>query len=231
MLAPRGRGLAAERAASREAPAPPCRALTSWAPPRPLPVLPPPDHEATFEELPAAAERTQENAGALVGTEGPAEILGLTPQNVGRLPANGRLLWLPTGRPAAGPPGSTAGLAQTSQAVRPQRSWWSSYRAPMPSSRPTGYSPMGRSVTRREAAPQHVEWMPLWANASRSQRSTDSIREASNGHIVAALSQRTPAGEPQSQWRRVGEPFCSLPRSSPARSPTRTPCSFAKTPQ
>jgi hypothetical protein len=66
-------------------------------------VLPPPDHEATFEELPAAAERTQENAGALVGTEGPAEILGLTTQNVGRLPANGRLLWLPTGRTGGGP--------------------------------------------------------------------------------------------------------------------------------
>jgi hypothetical protein len=56
--------------------------------PRPLPV-PPPDQEATFEELMLAAEWTAENPGPFVDTQGAADILGVTPQYVGRLAFRG----------------------------------------------------------------------------------------------------------------------------------------------
>jgi hypothetical protein len=58
----------------------------------------PPDQEAGFEELMAAANWTRDNPGHFVDTDGAAEILGVTPQYVGRLAAQGRLPWLPTGR-------------------------------------------------------------------------------------------------------------------------------------
>jgi hypothetical protein len=45
-----------------------------------------------------AAEWTRENSGPFVDTDGAAEILGWTPQWVGRLAAQGQLPWLPTGR-------------------------------------------------------------------------------------------------------------------------------------
>jgi len=66
-------------------------------PTRPLPVLPP-EQDATFEELTAAAVWTRDQPGQFVDTDGAAEILGVTPQYVGRLAQQGRLPWLPTGR-------------------------------------------------------------------------------------------------------------------------------------
>jgi hypothetical protein len=63
----------------------------------------PSDEDVSFKELPAAAECTRDNSGPFVDTEGAAEILGVTPQHVGRLAAQGRLPWLPTGR-SGGPP-------------------------------------------------------------------------------------------------------------------------------
>jgi hypothetical protein len=59
-----------------------------------------PDQVATFDELMAAAEWTRANPGPFVDTEGAAQLLGVTPQYVGRLAAQGRLPWLPTGRSA-----------------------------------------------------------------------------------------------------------------------------------
>jgi len=70
--------------------------------PRLLPV-PPPDQEATFEELMLAGEWTADNPGPFVDTEGAADILGVTPQYVGRLALRGRLPWLPTGRSGGQP--------------------------------------------------------------------------------------------------------------------------------
>ena len=43
------------------------------------------------------AEWTRENPGPFVDTDGAVEILGVTPQYVDRLAAQGRLPWLPTG--------------------------------------------------------------------------------------------------------------------------------------
>jgi hypothetical protein len=63
----------------------------------------PPDQEATSAELKAAAEWTRDNPGPFVGTDGAAEILGVTPQYVGRLAGQGRLPWLPTGRSGGAP--------------------------------------------------------------------------------------------------------------------------------
>jgi hypothetical protein len=63
----------------------------------------PSDQEATFEEMMAAAEWTRENPGAFVDTDGAAQILGVSPQYVGRLAARGRLPWLPTGRTGGAP--------------------------------------------------------------------------------------------------------------------------------
>jgi hypothetical protein len=63
----------------------------------------PPDQEATFDELMPAAEGTRDNPGPFVDTEGAAEILGVTPQYVGRLAPAGRLPWLPTGRSGGQP--------------------------------------------------------------------------------------------------------------------------------
>jgi hypothetical protein len=50
-----------------------------------------------------AAEWTRANPGPFVDTDGAAEILGVTPQYVGRLAAQGRLPWLSTGRSGGGP--------------------------------------------------------------------------------------------------------------------------------
>jgi hypothetical protein len=55
----------------------------------------PPDQEASFEEFELAAAWTRDNLGPFVDTVGAAEILGVTPQYVGRLAAQGRLPWLP----------------------------------------------------------------------------------------------------------------------------------------
>jgi hypothetical protein len=63
----------------------------------------PPDQEASFEELMAAAKWTRHNPGHFVDTDGAAEILGVTPQYVGRLAAQGRLPWLLTGRSGGQP--------------------------------------------------------------------------------------------------------------------------------
>jgi hypothetical protein len=76
------------------------RRVQQWEAPR---LVLPPDQEATFEELMAAAEWTQAAPGPFVDTEGAAHILGVTQQYVARLAAQGRLPWLPTGRLGGGP--------------------------------------------------------------------------------------------------------------------------------
>jgi hypothetical protein len=78
---------------------------------RPTPSQPvaPPGQEATFEELMAAAEWTRDHPGPFVDTEGAAVILGVTPQYAGRLAAQGRLPWLPTGAQEVSRRGCTGG--------------------------------------------------------------------------------------------------------------------------
>jgi hypothetical protein len=56
-----------------------------------------------FDELMAAARWTRDNSGPFVDTGGAAKMLGETPQYVGRLAAQGRLPWLPTGRSGGQP--------------------------------------------------------------------------------------------------------------------------------
>ena len=51
----------------------------------------------------AAAEWTRANPGPFVDSEGAAKILGVSVQYVGRLAAQGRLLWLPTGQSGGEP--------------------------------------------------------------------------------------------------------------------------------
>jgi hypothetical protein len=51
----------------------------------------PPNQEASFEELMAAAKWTRHNPGHFVDTDGAAGIFGVTPQYVGRLAGQGRL--------------------------------------------------------------------------------------------------------------------------------------------
>jgi hypothetical protein len=60
------------------------------------------DQDAIVDDLMAAAEWTRAKPGPFVDTEGAAQLLGVTPQYVGRLAAQGRLPWLPTGRLGGG---------------------------------------------------------------------------------------------------------------------------------
>lgn len=70
--------------------------------PEPPPILPM-DQDATFVELMTAAEWRRAEPGEFVDAVGAAEILGVSVQYVGRLAAQGRLPWLPTGRLGGGP--------------------------------------------------------------------------------------------------------------------------------
>ena len=72
-------------------------------PPHLLPHVPS-DPDATFAELIRAAEWSRQLPGELVDAAGAAEILGCSLQYVGRLVAQGRLPWLPTGLRGGGTP-------------------------------------------------------------------------------------------------------------------------------